>query len=187
MHARVLVVYASRHGATRGIAERIAATLAESGVDATLEGAQEVEDVSGFDAYVIGSAAYATHWLKEATDFVRHHRNLLAGRPVWLFSSGPVGPEVVDKKGRNVLEASVPTEIAEFGKAIHPRGHQVFFGAYDPNQKPIGIAERLGEGIFKLIPEAREALPSGDFRDWATIDAWAGKIARELTTVVPAA
>ncbi len=91
MHARVLVVYASRHGATRGIAERIAARLTESGVDVTLESAQEVEDVGGYDAYVIGSAAYMFHWLKDATDFVRHHRKLLAARPVWLFSSGPTG------------------------------------------------------------------------------------------------
>ncbi len=187
MRAKVLVVYASRHGATRGIAERIAARLTESGVDATIEGAQEVEDVSGFDAYVIGSAAYASHWLKEATDFVRHHRDLLAGRPVWLFSSGPVGPDEVDKKGRDLREASVPTEIAEFRKAIHPRGHQVFYGAYDPHQEPIGLMERLGERMFQLMPEARASLPSGDFRDWANIDVWAGTIARELTAVVPAA
>ena len=187
MHARVLVVYASRHGATRGIAERIAARLTDSGVDVTLESAQEVEEVGGFDAYVIGSAAYMFHWLKDATDFVRHHRKLLAARPVWLFSSGPTGTETVDKDGRDVREASAPREFAEFEDALHPRGKRVFYGAYDPMQEPIGLAERIGDVFLKRMPAARDAIPAGDFRDWDTIDAWASKIARELTAVVPAA
>ncbi len=72
-------------------------------------------------------------------------------------------------------------------RRIHPRGKQVFYGAYDPMQEPIGLAERIGDVFLKRMPAAREAIPAGDFRDWDTIDAWAGKIARELTAVVPAA
>ena len=34
---KILVAYASRHGATKGIAERIAQTLERNGLDVTLE------------------------------------------------------------------------------------------------------------------------------------------------------
>ena len=53
----VLVAYASRHGATQGIAERIAQTLEKSGVTAEARPAATIKGVAGYDAFVIGSAA----------------------------------------------------------------------------------------------------------------------------------
>ena len=131
----ILVAYASRHGATRGIAERIAATLQERGLDATLRPADEVGPVSDFDGFVIGSAAYAGHWLSPASDLVRRNVATLGGRPVWLFSSGPVGTETVDAKGRDVLEASEPQEFAEFAEAIHPRDRRVVLRSVRPGRR----------------------------------------------------
>ena len=61
---RVLVAYASRHGATQGIAERIAETLRAAGIDAKAQPVASVKSVAGYDAFVIGSAAYLFHWLK---------------------------------------------------------------------------------------------------------------------------
>jgi menaquinone-dependent protoporphyrinogen oxidase len=182
---RVLVTYSSRHGATRGIAERIAQTLEQHGLGVTLQPVESTDAVADYDAFVIGSAAYMSHWMEEATTFVRRHRAVLASRQVWLFSSGPIGNETVDAKGRDVVEASVPREFAEFGDAIHPRDRRIFFGAYDPDAKSVGLMERLG-APFMRMPAVREALPAGDFRDWPQIEAWAAGIARQLQPV-PAA
>jgi menaquinone-dependent protoporphyrinogen oxidase len=182
---RILVAYASRHGATQGIAERVAQTLERNGLEVTLRRVEEAEDVDEYDAFVIGSAAYMGHWLKEAANFVRQHRSLLASRPIWLFSSGPIGTETVDAKGRDVREASEPLEFVEFGEALQPRDQQVFFGALDPDAEPIGLMERFGS-VFMRMPAIRKAMPAGDFRDWPEIEAWADGIARELGQV-PAA
>ena len=62
-----------------------------------------------------------------------------AGWPVWLFSSGPLGTEATDAKGRDLTAVTEPGEIAEFREAIHTRGHRVFFGALDPGT--LGFAE----------------------------------------------
>lgn len=67
----VLVAYASRHGATQGIAERIEATLRAAGLDAEARSAASVKSLAGYDAFVIGSAAYMFHWEKEAAKLVR--------------------------------------------------------------------------------------------------------------------
>ena len=178
---RILVTYATRHGATRGIAERIAATLDQSGIDVTLRPVDQAGDPAEYDAFVIGSAAYAFHWLKEATTFVRRHRSLLASRPVWLFGSGPLGTATVDAKGNDIRAAAEPKEFAELRDAIHPRDQRIFFGAYDPDAEPIGFMERAGARILRMMPAARAALPAGDFRDWPDVETWADSIARELT------
>ena len=183
---KVLVAYASRHGATRGIAEKIGQTLAQQGLAATVAHVNEVGDPRGYDAFVVGSAAYAFHWLSDATAFVRRHRELLVSHPAWLFSSGPVGPDKVDKQGRDVLATTRPREWLELTDAIRPRGEQVFFGAYDPDLPPAGLAERFMKFFMRLMPSVRGSLPSGDFRDWPAIEAWASLIARELTDPAPA-
>jgi menaquinone-dependent protoporphyrinogen oxidase len=184
MRTTVLVVYASRHGATKGIAERIAAALEQHGITVTVRDAAVSRELGEFDAYVIGGAAYMQHWLKDVTEYVRRHRATLATRPVWLYSSGPVGTETVDKEGRDIRTQSEPREFAEFAEAIHPRGTRVFFGAWDPTAKPANLAERIGIATLSRLPaDAQAALPAGDFRDWEDIDAWARHIADALTPV----
>jgi menaquinone-dependent protoporphyrinogen oxidase len=125
---------------------------------------------------VLGGAAYLFHWLKPAVKFARKHRAELASRPVWLFSSGPLGTDLVDKDGKDVLQASRPKEFNELTEMLHPRGEKVFFGAYDPDTEPIGMGERM----VRHMPAARDAMPAGDFRDWAAIDSWAREIAEAI-------
>jgi menaquinone-dependent protoporphyrinogen oxidase len=178
---RVLVAYATRHGATAGIAERIAAALTRAGLSAEARPVEDVRDIEPYDAVVLGGAAYMFHWLKPAVTFCRRHGTQLAARPVWLFSSGPLGTDRVEKDGNNVLETCRPKEFDELTKLLHPRGEQVFFGAYNPDAPPIG----LGERFVHHLPAAREALSAGDFREWPAIEAWAAQIAAELGTGQP--
>lgn len=109
----VLVCYASKHGATQGIAERVAETLRPLGMEVTVLPTDAVGDTGAYQAVVIGSAVYYGRWLKEPRSSVRHNRSALAGRWIWLFRSGPLGSQApVD-----------PKEIAEFRDTISPRGH----------------------------------------------------------------
>jgi menaquinone-dependent protoporphyrinogen oxidase len=173
----VLVTYASRHGATGGIAERVAAVLREAGVSAEVCPVAQVGSIDGYDAFVIGAAAYMFHWLKDATRYVKRHHKVLAERPVWLFSSGPLGTDLVDEQGRDVLEVTRPKEFDEFHALVHPRGGRVFFGAWVPDAPPVGLGER-----FVRCMSAAPAIPAGDFRDWPAIEGWAADTARELRT-----
>src|ERR1035437_7998672 len=76
--------------------------------------------------FVVGSAAYLGRWLKDGVAFVRSNEDLVAQKPVWLFSNGPLGTEATDAKGVDLRTAAEPRELPEFQEAIHPRGHRVF-------------------------------------------------------------
>ena len=171
---RLLVLFGSRYGSTEGIAERIAQRLRMAGHEVNVEGSTYAGSIDQFDGFVIGSAVYLGAWLKEPAEWVRRHAHALAGRPVWLFSSGPLGHETHDAAGKDLREMSIPKEIAEFEAAIKPRGTRVFFGALD--HKKFGLAHRM---LWNL-PASRQLLIEGDFRDWEDIDGWAAGIAEAM-------
>jgi len=174
----LLVAYASKYGATKGIAEAIGETLRREGLDADVREVGSVQSPTEYDAFVVGSALYMFHWMKEARKFLSKNSNLLAGRPVWLFSSGPVGDKATDARGRNVLEVSGPKELDELRGLAKPRDHRVFFGAIDGARLTgtMGFFYRMA----RRSEAAKESMPEGDFRDWKAIDDWAQGIATAL-------
>lgn len=172
---KVLVAYASKYGATREIAERLADRLRAVGLQAQAQPVTTASELSGYGAFVIGSAAYLGHWLKEATAFVRGNGAAIASQPTWLFSSGPLGTTPTDADGLDIRLAAEPKEFAEFRETIKPIGTRVFFGVLDPGK--LAFRHRA----MRMLPAARPLFPEGDFRDWPDIDAWAAEIAAELT------
>lgn len=188
MH-KALVVYASRHGSTRGIAERIGDVLRADGLEAEVHSADRARDVGSADAFVIGSGVYIGSWLKEATQFIEDNEATLASRPVWLFSSGPLPDPKGAPEEDPLTRALGPEEgpgsgghrkIAELSAAIHPREHRVFMGAYDPSDPPRSMSERF----VRMMPMSKDILPSGDYRDWPAIEAWAHEIASEISAAL---
>jgi len=174
---KVLIAYASKYGATREIAERLADRIRAAGLEAQAQPVTTVSDLSACDAVVIGSAAYIGHWQKEATEFVQSNSAVLAGRPTWLFSSGPLGNEPTNAPGLDQRGAAEPKEIAELRATISPRDHRVFFGALDPAK--LGFRDRA----IRILPAGRALLPEGDFRDWQDVNAWADSIAGDLAAL----
>ena len=190
--SKVLVVYASRHGGTRGIAEHIGETLRKEQLDVTVAPASAPPDVDITDAFVIGSGVYMGSWLDDGIEFLEDHQARLASRPTWLFSSGPLPGWTKNKTAPASQAATDPItdalgpeegpgsggrkKIAALSATIHPRDHHVFTGAFDPDDAPRTFAERL----VRMVPASTGILPAGDFRDWEAIEAWAHEIARGL-------
>src|SRR5690348_14057868 len=91
MTTKVLVAYGTKNGSTGGIADMIAAELTAAGLAAQAWPAAEIRSVDGYDAVILGGALYAGRWHRDARSFARRYATALRGRPVWVFSSGPLG------------------------------------------------------------------------------------------------
>jgi menaquinone-dependent protoporphyrinogen oxidase len=108
----------------------------------------------------MGSSIYIGRWMKAAREFVERVRPALAGRRVWLFSSGPLG----DQAGID------PPEIAKLAASLNVVEHRLFAGAL--RKERLSLVERaLVKGV---------KAPYGDFRNWTEIDSWAASIAHHL-------
>ncbi|TFV86117.1 flavodoxin domain-containing protein [Blastococcus sp. CT_GayMR16] len=158
----VLIAYASRAGATRGVAERIATRLRSFGLDVHLDPLLGREEVGRFQAVVLGSPIYSGEWETEAVDFLRRNAPALAGHALWTFSVGWVGRDGTTHDAKH---------LEEINRLAQAREHRFFVGALDSADLP--LVQRLA---FRM-----RGGRSGDFRDWAAIDAWTDEIARQLT------
>jgi len=159
----VLVAAASKHGATREIAEAVARSLLTAGVPADVRAIGDVTDPERYDAFVLGSAVYLGRWMEAARAFVERYEALLARRPVWLFSSGPVGHPPKPSPQDAV-------DVTEIATATVARDHRLFAGRID--KRHMNVAERT----VMLAVRGEE----GDFRNWDEITRWATGIAIEL-------
>ena len=81
----VLICAASRHGATRALA--LAEALADEGLRVAAKPPEEVFDLEGCGALVLGSAVHLGHWLPSAKDLAERIGGRLEGMPVLLLTT----------------------------------------------------------------------------------------------------
>lgn len=174
MNERVLVTYATKHGATGEIAEKIGEVLREAGLPTDVAPTYQVGDVTPYAAVVLGSAVYIGRWRKQAVKFLQDNEDALTHKAVWLFSTGPTGtgdPEELLKGWR------FPENVQPLADHIQPRDIAVFHGVLNPDDLNF-----LEKWMIKNVKA-----PTGDFRDWDAISAWAMGIAQTLQGGEPTA
>ena len=167
MSDKVLVAYASKHGMTAEIAERIAKVIRGEGIEVDVASAECAGAPAAYRAVVLGSGIYAGLWRRAAANYLRRHEAELVRTPVWLFSSGPTGSGDLEK----LLGGwSFPKGLRPVADRVKPRGIVVFRGAFDAAK-----ANWFERWIIKKVKAE-----AGDFRDWATIESWARDVAGAL-------
>jgi menaquinone-dependent protoporphyrinogen oxidase len=166
MIGKILVTYASQGGSTAGVAEAIGKTLASKGADVAILPVTDVDDLSPYQAIVIGSAVHSGKWMPEASAFVERHQNTLRRMPTAVFQV------CMMLAARNEqYKSMVPDWFAPLRLQIHPVAEGSFAGALWPNQYA-KFSEKLGLRIFL----AAIKLKAGDYRDWDAIRGWAERI-----------
>lgn len=167
MEKTVLVAYASKHGATAEIAEKIGEAVKKAGLQAEVKPVDDVADLGPYAAVVLGSAVYIGRWRREAVRFAKKHEAELARVPVWIFSSGPTGENDSDAFMDKGL---LPKPMLPIAEHIKPRETVIFHGAIDPETV---------SGFDKWIV-TRVKAPMDDTREWDEIEAWGTGIAEAV-------
>jgi menaquinone-dependent protoporphyrinogen oxidase len=166
MSNTILVTYASRNGATAGVAEAIGKTLAENGVQVEVLPMTEVKDLTPYQAVVAGSAIQAGKWLPEAMQFVQTRRAELAQKP---FAAFLVCMTLAMKNVK--AHEMVPVWLEPVRALVKPVKEGYFAGVLDVGKVP-SFSDRLKFRISVLLGVWTE----GDHRDWDAIRAWASSL-----------
>jgi menaquinone-dependent protoporphyrinogen oxidase len=163
MTKRILVVHASRKGSTEEIARAIAQELQAAGAAAEVAGMEGAFVGNNVQAVVIGAPVYGGHIVPAVVKFVAGNRPRLEQIPVAAFAVGiaPVMPQAgpVEKLLEELKKSLAP---------LTPVAITMFAGKLDPAK--LSFVERTMTKMLKV--------PTGDFRNWEAIRAWAREVAK---------
>ena len=188
---RVLLVYATRHGSTREVADAVAGELRAAGHEVDQRPAAEAPGPTGYDAVVVGGPMIMG-WHREAVRFVAKHRNELAELPLAFFitaasltdcgesdvqgvpivkdpwlAKAPRNAAKLRSKERYARPEHYLASVLKKGSPARPRAVAFFAGSLDLTS--MNIFEKL----FVLLVVG--ATP-GDGRNWKAIRGWGASL-----------
>jgi menaquinone-dependent protoporphyrinogen oxidase len=164
---KILVAYASQCGSTGEIAETIGQVLCEAGAAVDVRPIQSVNDISSYQAVVVGSAIQTSQWLPQAIEFVEMHQDALSQIPVAYFLACLAMIEDTDSARRSATAF------------LDPVRQQV------PRVQPVDVGLFAGKLDFAKLPSMYRFLwpltagghvGEGDYRDWEAIRSWAADL-----------
>lgn len=162
----ILIAYDTKHGSTAEVVEKIAEVLCRDGFQVDYMMARNVDNVSAYDAVVVGSPVYNFFWLPGATLFLRKHENVLAEKQIFYFITCTYLKDENDTRERreHAVELYVQPIIDRFG--IEPESSGILSGEFE-------YAELYP---YELISMLLAGFEEGDFRNWDKITGWAEEV-----------
>ena len=85
MNTKILITYATKHGATAEISDKIGEVLRHSGLNADVLPADQVTNLPSYKAVVLGSGVYAGQWCRKAAKFLKENEKTLSGQMLCRF------------------------------------------------------------------------------------------------------
>jgi len=165
MTARILVAYATRNGSTAEIAQAVGRELEKSGAAVTVADMKTIGSLVGHTAVILGGPLYMGRMEKTVRLFVAKFLAQLAEVPVAAFAVGLAPkdprPEAVGFAMESLKKAVSP---------LSPISTVLFAGRLDPST--LNFLMRRFMAMAKI--------PSGDFRDWDAIAAWARGLTEKM-------
>ncbi len=171
----VLVVYASQHGHTAKIAERIADRLRDGGatVDVCAAGDFEASRPSKYDTVTVGASVHAGHHQREIVEWAAHHASALTAMPSALFSVSLSAAED-DDEAHEVTRNYIDDLLGDSG--WKPGLRVAFAGALQ--YREYDFATRM---LMRLLMakghHPTDASRDYDYTDWDAVDGFARDVA----------
>ena len=162
MGKKALVVYATRCGSTKKVAEIVAQKLSKAGYSTEVASPSKSLEVAPYNLVVIGSAIRAGKCMNEVESFAKFRSVELEGKKTALFVVCLTMKDDNDKTRSEVGEYFKPLE-----QFVKPISKGLFAGAMDYKKVPF---------VLRFLMKKMGA-PEGDFMDPNKIEEWAAQIA----------
>jgi len=172
---KVLIAYHTRKGSTTSIALKIREVLCNNGfqVDTRpITTISENDDLSQYDAYVVGSGVIWSKLMPEFDAFIEKYKHLWTQKPHALFMACLTIQRDTEANWARVdsyIDASI-SAVPEF----IPIERMGFAGAVD--MKKLSFWESFALNVFFMVTPQR----GGDHRDMNKVAAWAEKLSESL-------
>lgn len=188
MTDKVLVAYATNAGSTTEVAAAIGETLDHGGAQTDVCRIQEVGDVGGYAAAIVGGPM-VLGWHRQAVKFVKRHQEALSQVPVAYFMTAlnltdtgetRVGAVPIFRDPRLPKPPQDPNKLSFKERFATAQSYLEPVLKKAPRIKPVSVAFFKGKLDYSnlnilhmlFVMVVIGATP-GDYRDWEAIRDWA--------------
>ena len=191
--SRLAILYATREGQTRRIAERIAARIGSRGfaVDVLeVRRAPADFDFRRYRAAVVAASIHIGRHEPEMLRFVRRHRKHLVRLPTMFISvslsqAGAADANATARRRRSAA-ANVNRSIARFvhqtgwrPALVHPVAGALLYRQYG------AIVRMMMRTISGFVGASTDTSRDHEYTDWRAVDGFADKFASQIATPAP--
>ncbi len=159
----MLVAYATERGSTAEIAEAVAETLRDAGLEVDLIHAARVVSLDAYRAIVVGGAMAIGHLHPDAQRFLKRFREDLCSMQLAIFG---VGSRTTEPSNLEACRRQLDQALGRVPEA-QPFAVTIFGGVLDPAE----------------LRSAFNPLAAVDARDWFAIRTWAALVGSRLEAV----
>lgn len=166
---RILIVYDTKYGATRTIADKIQEVLCAQGAQVGMSLVKRIQDVSTYDAVIIGSAIINEQWRPDALNFLKAQKDALAAKPVAVFIvCGLLKDDTAEN--RQIAQKYYIDGVLKQVPQIVPVGSPgMFAGVMD-----FSVLAPMDEFLIRVL--FGTMLPEGDYRNFDKVTQWTNDI-----------
>ena len=169
---RILIIYDTKYGATRTIADKIQEVLCAQGAQVDMSLVKRIQDVSTYDAIIIGSAIITEQWRPDMLSFMKAQEAALASKPVAVFIvCGLMKDDTAEK--RQMAQKYYIDAVLKKTPGIVPVGSAGLFAGIMDFSVLTPMDEFLIRALFGSGPYA---IPEGDYRNFDKVTQWANDI-----------
>ena len=162
---RVLIVYDTKYGATRTIANQMQDVLCASGAQVDMSLVKRIQDISTYDAVILGSAIISEKWRPDILKFLKAQEGALANKQVAVFIvCGLLGEDTAEN--RDIAQKYYVDGVLEKFPQVVPVGSAgLFAGVMD-----YSVLQPVDEFLVRVL--FGKFLPEGDYRNFDKVTQW---------------
>jgi len=169
MTQKVLVVYATKFGSTKEVAEKVGEIIRSKKIRVDVRNVNTVKDISAYSAVILGTAIRMGKPVSDAFSFIKKYKDDIKNKSVAFFSVGLYMKEDTPENREKATKCLLPL----IEQVENPVSIGLFGGKIDYSTMPLLLR-------WTFSKDTSGELQEGDWRDWDTISSWVDELLPRL-------